>query len=313
MRFSLVVATVGRTAELRRLLKSLGRQQHRDFEVLVVDQNPDERLLPVLAEFEGRLEIRRLVSPLGLSRSRNFGLRHVTGDVIGFPDDDCWYPDDLLMQAKMLLQANPGWQGIIGDAVDEAGNRILPWRDRMGRLTRPMSWRRAVTYVYFLRSQALRRIGGFDEGLGPGSDQPWGCGEDNDLMLRVLEAGLYVQYDPKIRICHPRMFLSFDEMSREKRYRYSLGEGYLLRKHPMPLWWKLLFFAVPGCRAIAALGKRNRGEGRFHWMTLAGRIKGFSQGKVNAGNGNLPPAALDSPEIGPVHPADAPESVKRTE
>ena len=51
MRFSLIVATLGRTAELRRLLESLAVQTHQDFEVIVVDQNTDDRVSQILAPF----------------------------------------------------------------------------------------------------------------------------------------------------------------------------------------------------------------------------------------------------------------------
>ncbi len=81
MRFSLIVATLGRTAELQRLFESLERQTHRDFEVIVVDQNTDGRLLPILDAFATKLTIRRLTSIPGLSRARNVGLREATGEL----------------------------------------------------------------------------------------------------------------------------------------------------------------------------------------------------------------------------------------
>ena len=103
MRFSLVVATLGRTTELQKLLKSLDQQTHRDFEIIVVDQNTDDRLLPVLSTFENRMEVRRLISVPGLSRARNVGLGTITGNVVCFPDDDCWYPSDLLARLNQLF------------------------------------------------------------------------------------------------------------------------------------------------------------------------------------------------------------------
>ena len=275
MRFSLIVATLGRTTELSALLESLGRQTHRDFEVIVVDQNNDERLLPVLSPFENRLEVRRLVCAPGLSRARNRGLETITGEAVCFPDDDCSYPEDILAHVSQLFADNPSWSGLIGDSVDAAGKPTLPWRDRQGKLTPPMSWRRAISYALFLRSSVIAEIGGFDESLGLGAGTLWGSGEDNDLILRTLKAGRYVQYDPAIRIYHPRLFPVFDKAGFSKRYSYARGDGKLLQKHPMPLWWDLLFFSVPICRAFLAAIRLNGNEVYFHWLTFSGRLKGL--------------------------------------
>ena len=82
--FSLILATSGRTTELHRFFSSL-EAAAGDCECLVVDQNPDERLLPILAAWEGRLPIKHLKSPPGLSRARNVGLAAATGEVVAFP------------------------------------------------------------------------------------------------------------------------------------------------------------------------------------------------------------------------------------
>ena len=48
MKVSLVLATVGRADDVGRLVQSLVGQTSTDFELIVVDQNADERLLPHL-------------------------------------------------------------------------------------------------------------------------------------------------------------------------------------------------------------------------------------------------------------------------
>lgn len=275
MRFSLVVATIGRTAELRRLLESLVAQTQRDFEVIVVDQNPDDRVAKVLTPFESQMRIQRLVTQPGLSRARNQGLKAASGDVVAFPDDDCWYPAVLLEQVRNLLSRPEDWDGVIGHVVDELGRVIMPWNDKEGPLSQAISWRRAGTYTYFLRKKVTDRVAGFDETLGPGAGTPWVSGEDNDYMLRALKLGFNVYFDPALIVHHPRMFLSWDDATRQKKYRYSLGDGHLLRKHPMPLWWKLAFFGVPLARLVLAAMKCAGDEVRFHWLTFVGRYHGY--------------------------------------
>jgi glycosyltransferase involved in cell wall biosynthesis len=275
MRFSLIVATLGRTDELRRLLESLAVQTHRDFEVIVVDQNPDDRVAQILTPIASQMRIQLLVAQPGVSRARNLGLKAVSGDVVAFPDDDCWYPSSLLEQVRNFLARQEACDGIICHSVDEAGAATLPWNDKTGPVSPAISWRRATTYSYFLRKNVVDMVGGFDETLGPGTGTPWGTGEDTDYMLRVLELGFSVHFDLAMIVHHPRMFLSWNNTARKKKYRYSLGDGHLLRKHPMPLWWKLAFFGVPLARMILATLKCAGDEVRFHWVTFTGRCHGY--------------------------------------
>src|ERR1700742_1620555 len=95
--FSLVVSTKGRTSELIPLLESLQRQTFRDFDVLVVDQNEEASLVPLLSQAWGfPLKHLRCPGERGLSRGRNVGWRACAGRFVAFPDDDCWYEPDFL-------------------------------------------------------------------------------------------------------------------------------------------------------------------------------------------------------------------------
>ena len=108
MRFSLIVGTVERPAELEGLLESLAAQTCRDFEVIVADQGAGEGMAALCRRFAERIDLRRLpMRERGLSRARNAALREASGDVLAFPDDDCVYPPHLLMQVGFRLAAWP--------------------------------------------------------------------------------------------------------------------------------------------------------------------------------------------------------------
>ena len=275
VKFSLIIATFGRSAELERLLESLVLQDQAALEVIVVDQNRDDRVRQVLAAFKERLPIIHRVSEPGATRARNVGLASASGDIIGFPDDDCWYPEGVLARISDFFATSQEWDGIIGHTVDAAGNTTLPWSDRAGRLSPAMSWRRSVTYVYFLRRHAALAVGGFDETLGPGAGTPWGAGDDNDFMLRALKTGARVYFDPHLAVHHPPLFPAFDGESLDKRERYARADGRVLRKHPMPLWWMLAFFGVPLARWMLSLLAMDPARRKFHWITFRGRIRGY--------------------------------------
>src|ERR1700688_2110346 len=106
--FSVIIPTIGRTEELHKMLRSLADQRPADFEVIVVDQNEDDRvdrLLSTLAAEVTVSHVRR--GQKGASGARNAGLAIASGEIVSCPDDDCWYPAALLSNVGEWFRNNP--------------------------------------------------------------------------------------------------------------------------------------------------------------------------------------------------------------
>jgi GT2 family glycosyltransferase len=244
--FDLVVATVGRTTELKRFLESLEAQTYRDFRLLVVDQNEDGRVSALLPEGSMRLQ-----SEPGLSRARNAALPHLSADLIAFPDDDCVYPPDLLERVAARLGPLDGLTG-----------REPWWTTGAKALTRDNLWNRAISFTIFLRREIVERVGPFDERLG----LPSSSGEEIDYLIRALDAGARIEYDPTIVVEHPRKQVDLGAVGE----RDGASLGYLLRKHRYPLRVVSRMLVRPAAGVV--LDPR---RARFHLSTLRGRVRGY--------------------------------------
>jgi GT2 family glycosyltransferase len=271
--FDLVVATVDRVAELERLLASLEAQTHRDLRVLLVDQNEDDRLESILRE-ERPFDLVRLRSERGLSRARNAALGEISGDLVAFPDDDCVFAPGLLEQVARRFASDPALDGLTGRAVDEAGRSSRSWARDPKSLTRENLWNRAISFTIFLRAQLVARVGHFDEQLGLGVATPWASGEEIDYLVRALDAGARIEYDPGLVVTHPDRRVSPTAL-RSLGNRDGASVGYILRKHGYPkrVVGRMLIRPVGG--ALVALARRDRAQAGFHLSTLRGRLLGY--------------------------------------
>ncbi len=290
MRYSILLATLDRTQELHRYLSSLAAQTWKDFEVLVIDQNPDDRVEAVLAQYANQFPIRRVRSPRGHSRAFNWGLAQVTGDIVAFPDDDCWYHPNVLEHVTALLQAHPSWGGVTGREIVEPGYTSGGrWDPHAGALTRANIFRRAITFSMFLRRNVAQQFK-FDETLGVGAGTPWGAGEETDYLLRVIADGHVIFYDPSIAIWHMGRNGPYSAETYEKARRYGMGMGRVLRKHRFPVWSLTGHMVRPLGGAVLSLASGNLSKARYHWSIFAGRAGGWYLTPQNM----LPPRQLPS-------------------
>lgn len=253
MKVSLVLATLGRVDELHRFIDGLAVQTMADYELIVVDQNTDERLLPLIAQAQQRgLAVSHLRSAPGLSLARNLGLHQAQGEVIAFPDDDCWYEPDTLAQVAQALQAQPECDGVVacwcehaqaGGGTHETVLDLERWRSfRDGD---------ASSICLFMRRPLLQRLGGFDERLGLGT---WfGAAEETDLIIRALASGARLVRHPAARVHHA--YGGRGALMPASPWRRSLrrarGTGALYLKHGLSPAVVLRGLLAPPFKALA--------------------------------------------------------------
>ena len=271
---SLVLVTRGRTRETARFLRSL-HSQHVPAELLLVDQNDDDRLDAVLAETAPPFPLVRLRSGPGLSRGRNVALAHATGRVVAFPDDDCAYPDGVLGRVLERFDARPDVHGLIGRAESESGEPMLRYPDEATPLHLTNLGRAAVSCAVFLRREVVDTVGLFDETLGPGAGTPWGAADETDYLMRALRSGFTLEYTPDVVVEHPH---ARDRTSAERLVRattYGRANGRVWRRHGVPLAAVARGVLGPLLRAAGQAVRGRRVESLYHWRTFRARLAGW--------------------------------------
>lgn len=303
---SLVLATYNRSAELAPMLESLLSQSNQNFELIVVDQNKDDRIVPLLDPVrDAGIAVRHLRQEQpNLSAARNMGLSQARGEFVAFPDDDCWYEVPVLEHVRESFNDGRGVDGVIGRWVE-----LDPEASRPAEDVSLEAWRRfkggdATSFVLFFRTGAVRDLGGFNETFGTG--RWFGCGEETDLVMRLLDDGMQITYRPDVHIHHfhaPTQELSAGQCRRNRSY--GRGTGAVLAKHKLPLWVigrglvGPLYHAVRSPRPASALV--------LEACTILGRVEGLAgwylwgagAQKDGAGNGGSGTRSPNRSSTGP--------------
>lgn len=285
MKFSLIVATKDRVSELWKLFDSLANQQHKIFEVILVDQNLDDRLTEVVEVYKERfdlLHVREEIS--GLSRSRNIGRQYITGDIVAFPDDDSVYPENILCDIAQGLTSTPSWDGIVTSirALDDDGYAFdtCGGTGTSADIDHQLAYNVGVSHSMFFRASIVHKLG-FDEKMGVGSGTSWGAGEDTDFLFRVLDNGFQMRYESDLFVRHPRPLSDPSLRRRLKRgMSYGMGNGYFLAKHRQPLGLVTpQTIGHPFLRlAASAFWKRSPSLGAYYFTKGIGTYLGYRAG-----------------------------------
>jgi glycosyltransferase involved in cell wall biosynthesis len=286
---SLVLGTVGRTRELGVFLDALRGQEAGRLEVVLVDQNPDDRVPRLLAERGDPVAIRLVRAPRGLSRARNAGLRHARAAILGFPDDDCWYPPGLVARVLRWFGDHPDADGLSCRVTDERGRHSAGGFMSAGShwITRSNVWRSAVSPGLFVRRAVHEAVGGFDERLGTGAGTPWGSGEETDYLLRAIRAGRRVWYDGDLVVHHPRPAEHAGRPGLGRSWAYGRGMGRVLRRHRYGLGSALYYASLSWGSAGVSCVRLAPGRALERAVMGMGRLAGWCEtpaGTMSAGD-----------------------------
>jgi len=174
LRFSIIIATLHDDGELTLCLDSLTKLNKEPcFEVIIVDQNNDDRLIEVIKLYTNRLDIRHhQVAFKAASRARNLGAQLARGEWVGFPDDDCQFMPDTLIEIEKLARQSQ-IRVITGQTVDESGSpNLVRWQQEPTFFSRWTMFGCLVEATMYVRRDLFLKVHGFDERFGPGAPFP---------------------------------------------------------------------------------------------------------------------------------------------
>lgn len=268
---SLVVSTIGRPETFPRLLSSLVRQLsgRLKVELIVVDQSGRNEMLDALHAANLPFPYRHIRAEIGLSRARNIGLQAATGRYVMFPDDDVWFVEPMLEPAVELLDNRPELAGLCGRlTAPDGSNSMLRWSKRAGPVSHRNHHRRSIGAVVLMRREMALSVDGFDQKMGPGTGYWYGSCEDADFILRVLEAGGRVWYEPGLHVYHRDTSFDSGADTIAKSLAYGCGQGRMWRTRNFgPLWILFLILRrIASSVLVSRRGHRDVGRARMAWV-----------------------------------------------
>jgi GT2 family glycosyltransferase len=271
-------------------------------QLIVVDQSAP--LDPRVAALAREPAVEVLNPPtVGLAVAQNLAIRHATGDVVAFTDDDVFVDERWLEELTAALVGGAARSAVTGRVVaaDEAGvpgGTAIALRTE----TEPATYRGLIrrdplsgNSMAFLRS-AFDECGLFDERLGTGTR--FGSASDNDFGYRLLRAGYEIRYVPAAVVRHRAWRTPHGLAVAE--WHYGRGQGAFLAKHALAGD----AFARSRLRSTVAWRLRRIARRPLRRRTLGGHgdlryLAAFASGAIQWALARTPPAEA---AVGPPPP-----------
>jgi hypothetical protein len=127
----------------------------------------------------------------------------------------------------------------------------------------------------FVRNRTANAVGSFREDIGVGSASPYQSGEDLDYVVRCVDLGLRMSYQPMFTVYHPD--IGFNARSARTTYSYALGVGFVWRVNGYGWWWFL--GQMVGRSLGGAMLRLCKGDLRGAYLYLvraAGQFRGYA-------------------------------------
>lgn len=216
---SVIIPTYERPAALGDVIRHLGAQRFRDFEVIVIDQSAEP--WAAAGQDHGFDLVYVHTDIRGAVTARNTGAALACGAVLAFTDDDCQPPPGWLEAAAARFDTEDiaGLEGLVrSDKADDPAYRTVTNEgfEGIGFMTANL----------FARIEVFNATGGFDIGF----ENPH-FREDTDFGWRAQAFGP-IPFSREAWLFHPPHLRSIARESLPERSRFFVKDARLLARHP---------------------------------------------------------------------------------
>lgn len=227
--FSIICATKGNENRLKELCNSLNNQKFKNFELIICDQNKNNKNKLLLKIFKN-LRIKYIKSKVGLSIARNKGINLSKGDFLIFLDDDITLENTFLKKIKELLDKK-SYNVIAYSVEDENKKKFLNYPKKSGYLISPNQIFNSISSVSFVINNKNKLF--FDEEIGLGSKYIYQSGEETDYIFRNIKKFKYkVYFEKSIFVKHKNKKNNFFREI-NKAFYYGCGWSYVAKKNSL--------------------------------------------------------------------------------
>lgn len=197
MKITIITACYNSAATIGDTINSVSRQTFQEFEHLIIDGKSTDLTIDVVDDHRHPNLMVFSEPDNGIYDAMNKGLRHASGEVIGFLNSDDYYADASVLDKIHLVFQDKSVMACYGDLVYVSHDKTSVsryWRSKSfsrGDFSRGWCPPHPTFYV---RKSALERLGVFDLSFKMASDI--------EFMMRYLESGsIKSAYIPNVLVC----------------------------------------------------------------------------------------------------------------
>ena len=269
---SVIVATVGRDEEIAHFLKSIVTiSTIDDIELIIVDQNEDNRLVPIIQQYNNQVKIVHLkCRKKHANKARNYGASFASGKWLGFADDDCTYQVKTFSEfQRIIIEQQPDI--ILGGVVDFENHYIGRANQKQTVITKRNVLGKVFEANMYIEKSVFNRIGGFCEDFGPGSS--YFAAEGLELLFRAMKQNYKIYYNHRLLVNHPRKIPPYNQYAMTTSFQHSFATGAVLAKFlsagTMYVLLKMILFHWVKLAVFSGLRRK------YVFQAYKGTINGF--------------------------------------
>ena len=187
---SVIIPTLNRSLLLEETLQNALSQDYGEREIIVVDDGSLDDTRQVCSRYPVQYLYQE---QSGCSAAKNKGVRHASGVLVAFlDDDDLWPPGSLAARVSCWL-GEPTYDHIVGKVRRFQTNL----KGQISFIDREEDSKHMFNLgAGLMLKRSFESIGGFDESLS--------LSEDTDLWFRMREAGMFLKMIPEICLYYRR-------------------------------------------------------------------------------------------------------------
>jgi GT2 family glycosyltransferase len=279
-KLSMICATYGNNKQdlLLKLIDSIIENTSDNYEIefILVDQNEKNQYQRIIQKriTNTKILFKYLKSEIGLSKSRNIGLKHVSGNIICFPDDDCVYPQGFIQKMMNYFDSPLSSDFLITKVRDLNDKYDLRFtnKEKSGHLSPNEVFVNCCSISIFHKKRKEKIL--FDENLGLGSKFK-SC-EDYDYVLQYIDKGAEVYFSNQLYVLHPDSNILENKEILKKIENNAVGHGALFKKHFSLIYCTTTYHLItPLAGILIGFLTLNKFKRRQYFLLLKYRLLGL--------------------------------------